>query len=90
MSCREFLTFLFGGKAQVIVGSVASAIGIAAWAYIWIGYRQELYADPLVAAIFHVSMFFGLVACYAIIATGLGLRATERVEQHVMPDEEVS
>lgn len=34
-------------------------------------------------AVFHVSMFFGVVACYAIIATGLGYKATERVEQVV-------
>lgn len=29
-------------------------------------------------------MFFGLVACYAIVATGLGYRATERVEKVVV------
>lgn len=28
-------------------------------------------------------MFFGVVACYAIVATGLGFRATERVERMV-------
>ena len=89
MLVREALGLFFGAKAQVIVGAVASLIGVVAWGYIWVMYRDELYADPLVAAIFHVSMFFGLVACYAIIATGLGYRATERVEQHVMPDDPV-
>lgn len=39
---------------------------------------------PTTAAIFHVSMFFGVVACYAIIATALGYRATERVEKVVV------
>lgn len=40
-------------------------------------------SPPTVLAVFHVSMFFGVVACYAIIATGLGYKATERVEQVV-------
>lgn len=65
---------IFGAKAQVLVGIVCFIIGITAWVYWgWI-------TTPTKSAIFHVSMFFGLVACYAIIATGLGFKATERVE----------
>ena len=36
-----------------------------------------------VAFVFHVSMFYGQVACYSIVATGLGYKATERVEAQV-------
>jgi hypothetical protein len=28
-------------------------------------------------------MLFGVAATYAIVATGLGFRATERVEEHI-------
>lgn len=37
-----------------------------------------------VAFVFHVSMFFGLVACYSIVSNGLTFHATERVEAHVV------
>lgn len=68
---------LFGGRAQVVVGVACFAVGAAAWAYwSWI-------TPPTVGSVFHVSMFYGQAACYAIIATGLNLRATERVEKHV-------
>jgi hypothetical protein len=65
---------LFEANAQVTVGILCTLVGLAAWIYWTI-------VPPTVAAVFHVSMFFGIVACYAIIATGLGYRATERVEQ---------
>lgn len=80
---------LFGAKGQVVVGVLTFLAGIAFWVYIEVVYTSELREDPLVAAIFRVSMFFGLVACYAIIATGLGYRATERVEQVVAEDVDV-
>ena len=68
------MNLLFGAKAQVVVGAICTVVGVAAWAY-W-----SFVTPPTVGAVFHVSMFFGVVACYAIIATGLGYRATERVE----------
>lgn len=74
---RRAFRILFGARAQVVVGAACFVVGVAAWVY-W-GYMQT----PTKAAIFHVSMFFGLVACYAIIATGLGFRATERVEASI-------
>jgi hypothetical protein len=70
--------FLFGAHAQVVVGAVCTLVGVLAWLY-W-----SVIAPPTVRAVFHASMFFGIVACYAIIATGLGYRATERVEQVVV------
>lgn len=69
---------IFGATSQVVVGIVATAIGITAWIY-W-GWMTK----PTVTAIFHISMFFGVIACYAIIATGLGFRATERVEATII------
>lgn len=74
---------LFGARAQVVVGVLTFLLGVAFWVYIETVYGSKLHEQPLVGAIFRVSMFFGLVACYAIIATGLGFRATERVESHV-------
>lgn len=73
---------LFGARAQVVVGAVCLFVGALLWSYGWwliaAGQRERV-----VDLIFHASMFFGLVACYAIIATGLGYRATERVEAQV-------
>lgn len=74
---------LFGGAGQVAVGAACFAAGAAFWAYIEVAYSSELGKEPLVAAIFRVSMFFGLVACYAIVATGLDHRTTEHVEEIV-------
>jgi len=71
------MSTLFGAVAQGIVGVGALLLGIAAWIY-W-----SVVTPPTVAAVFHISMFFGCVACYAIIATALGYRATERVEEKV-------
>jgi hypothetical protein len=75
---------VFGAHAQVVIGALTFIVGVAFWLYIELAYHGQLMGDPLVAAIFRVSMFFGLVACYAIIATGLGYRATERVETAVV------
>lgn len=81
---NKLWSFVFGARAQVVIGAVTFLMGIAFWLYIELLYHSQLTDDPLVAAIFRVSMFFGLVACYAIIATGLGYRATERVETAVV------
>lgn len=68
------MRLLFGAGAQVVVGVAATVVALAAWLY-W-----GIISYPTVNAVFHISMFFGVVACYAIIATGLGYKATERVE----------
>lgn len=67
---------LFGAHAQVTIGVLCFIGGAVAW--LWF-----IFNPPTVAAVFHVSMAFGLVACYAIIATGLGYRKTEHVESAV-------
>lgn len=69
---------IFGAKGQLVVGVLAFIVAAAAWAY-W-----SFVQKPTVSTVFHISMFFGLVACYSIIATALGYRATERVEAHVV------
>jgi hypothetical protein len=81
---QSILNAVFGAKAQVVIGAITFLMGVAFWIYIELVFSGQLMDDPLVAAIFRVSMFFGLVACYAIIATGLGFRATERVETAVV------
>jgi hypothetical protein len=81
---KTILSWLFGAHAQVVIGAITFMMGVAFWIYIEVVYHTQLQQQPLVGAIFRVSMFFGLVACYAIIATGLGFRATERVETAVV------
>lgn len=78
------LAAVFGAKGQVVLGALTFVLGLVWWVFIEWRYARQIGDDPLVAAIFRVSMFFGLVACYAIIATGLGYRATERVETAVV------
>lgn len=73
----------FGSKAQMSVGLNAFFVGLGAWLY-W-----AFVTPPTVGAVFHVSMFFGLVACYAIVANAVGIKATERVEQIVGDDVDV-
>jgi hypothetical protein len=74
---KAILNALFGAKSQVVVGVTTFLVGLSVWIYFML-------TPPTVGAVFHISMFFGLVACYAIIATGLGYRATERVETAVV------
>lgn len=80
---------IFGAKAQVIVGAVAFHISFGFWglgtAIIPGAYSLPWHWTPS-AFIFHASMFALVVASYAIIATGLGYRATERVEAQVSND----
>lgn len=70
---------IFGARAQVAIGAACLVVAVAAWIY-----GATLRGDALLRLLFHVSMFFGAAACYAIVATGLGYRATERVEQVVV------
>lgn len=67
---------LFGARAQVAIGVACFLAGVTAWGWF-------IFNPPTVAAVFHVSMAFGLVACYAIVATGLGYRKTEHVETKI-------
>jgi len=73
----KFTQVVFGAKAQVVVGILFLAATIAQTIYwTWI-------TPPTVRAIFLVSMEALAFASYSIIATGLGFRATERVEAQV-------
>ena len=81
---QRVLRAFFGAHGQVALGIICFVIGLAWWIFIEWRYAGKVKEDPLVAAIFRVSMFFGLVACYSIVATGLGYRATERVESAVV------
>lgn len=68
---------LFGAKAQVVVGVLmllATGVQTAYWLVI---------TPPTVLALFLVSMEALAFAGYAVVATGLGFRATERVESVV-------
>lgn len=80
---KRLLDAIFGARAQVIVGIVTTVVALFVWAYggylIHMGRRAEL-----LDLLFHASMFFGVVACYNIVATGLGYRAVERVETAVV------
>ena len=50
------------------VGFACLAAGGLSWVY-----GSTLRGEALLRFIFHVSMFFGCVACYAIIATGFAV-----------------
>lgn len=70
---------LFCGRAQVIVGCLfLAATAVQSWYWL-------IVSKPNATAIFIVSMEALAFAAYAVIGTGLGMRATERVEQHVTP-----
>lgn len=76
------LKCIFGATAQVIVGVLFFGVTLVqtVW-WLWIN-------PPTVKAIFVVSMEALAFAAYGIIATGLGFRATERVEAEVTVKEE--
>lgn len=73
---------VFGARAQVVVGAgfVAATVFQAFW---W-----GLAGSPSTAAIFWLSVEALLFAAYGVMATGLGFRATERVESVVADVEE--
>lgn len=73
-----WLNALFGAKAQVVMGIlmiVATGIQTFYWTAI---------TPPTVMAVFLVSMEALFFAGYGVMATGLGYRATERVETKVV------
>jgi hypothetical protein len=76
---KAVLRIIFGAHGQLAVGVVACVVTLVAW-----GYGSTLHGEALIRFLFHMSMFFGLLAAYAIVATALGYRATERVEAAVV------
>lgn len=75
------LRAFFGAKGQIAVGVVFVVLALAQWAFA----LAHLDNQPLlVRLLVHVSMEALVFAAYAIIATGLGYRATERVETAVV------
>lgn len=75
----RFARAIFGAHGQLAVGVAMSVAGVVAW---W--YGTGLRGEAKLNFLFHISMFFGLVACYAIVSNALGYRATERVETAVV------
>jgi hypothetical protein len=81
------LRAFFGARGQLVVGVFVFAVSIAFWT---LGTLTIPHAAALPwrwtpsVFIFHASMFALALASYAIVATALGYRATERVEEHVL------
>jgi hypothetical protein len=78
MCMQSLLNLVFGAKAQVVMGIlmvIATAMQTVYWTVI---------TPPTVMAVFLVSMEALFFAGYGVIATGLGYRATERVETAVV------
>lgn len=73
------MRWLFGAHGQVAIGVIACVASVVTW-----GYGTTLHGDALIRLLFHVSMAALVLAAYAIVATGLGYRATERVETAVV------
>lgn len=73
------IRWLFGAHGQVALGVALCAGAVLTWVY-----GATLHGEALVRLIFHVSMAALLFAAYSIVATGLGYRATERVETAVV------
>ncbi len=69
---------MFGAHAQVVAGVLFLIITVFQTWY-W-----GIYTTPSTAAVFWVSMEALAFAAYGVIATGLGYRATERVETAVV------
>lgn len=73
------IRWFFGARGQLAVGIFVFTVSIVAW-----GYGTTLHDAALLKFIFHASMFALVLAAYAIVATALGYRATERVEAKVV------
>ena len=78
MKCSPIIKAVFGAKAQVAVGVLfTGATLFQAW--LW-----GIHTKPSATGIFWLSIEALLFASYGVVATGLGFRATERVEEHVV------
>lgn len=75
---NSFWSAVFGAASQVVVGVTLVIVTTMQTVY-WL-----LISPPTVRAVFIVSMEALYFAAYAVIATGLGFRATERVETAVV------
>lgn len=75
---KPALQLLFGAKAQVAVG--AAFVLVTCFQAYWWG----IHSKPSAVAIFWLSIEALLFASYGVVATGLGFRATERVEAKVV------
>lgn len=74
---------VFGAHGQLVVGVVAFLASVAVW---W--YGSKLHGAALIRLLYNVSMAALVLAAYAIVATALGYRATERVEAQVVENVE--
>lgn len=75
---RQAVQVVFGARGQLVVGVLALGGSIAAWIY-----GARLHNEALIRFLFHVSMAALVLASYAIIATALGYRAAERIEENL-------
>jgi len=75
---NRLVRLTFGAKTQVLMGVFFLVITVTQTAW-WLGVQP-----PTVRVVFIVSMEALFFAAYAVIATGLGYRATERVETAVV------
>lgn len=73
------MRWIFGAHGQVTLGAVLFTGSIGVWIY-----GATLHGAQLISLLFHVSMAALVFGAYSIVATGLGYRATERVETKVV------
>lgn len=73
------MRWIFGAHGQVALGAVLFFGSIGVWVY-----GATLHGAALITLLFHVSMAALVFGAYSIVATGLGYRATERVETAVV------
>lgn len=76
----------FSAHAQIVVGLGTFVVGLLAWVlgtFVIPGAAALPWDWQPVAFVFHISMFYGQVACYSIISNGIGIRKTEHVETKV-------
>lgn len=77
MTGHPLVTATFGAHGQLVAGALCVLVTLVqAW---WWG----IHSHPGNAAIFWLSVEALLFGAYAIFATALGYRATERVEEQV-------
>lgn len=80
----DVVAAVFGARAQVVVG--AAFVVATAFQAVWWGAVSR----PSTEAIFWLSVEALFFAAYGVMATGLGFRATERVEQVVIEQADVN
>lgn len=71
--------WFFGAHGQVALGAVVTIASIVVWFY-----GSTLEGKPLINLLFAVSMAAIVLGGYNLVATGLGYKATERVETAVV------